>query len=65
MENIFSITEEEVINNFKKQNPTTEDYFDIICESQPEFLIKNKQFIASNDANDEIQKFIKLYILLT
>lgn len=59
MENIFSITEEEVINNFKKQNPTTEDYFDIICESQPEFLIKNKQFIASNDANDEIQKFIK------
>lgn len=54
MENIFLITEEEVVENFKKQNPTKEDYFNILCESDPEFSCKQEQSLRSSwdDCND-------------
>lgn len=61
MENIFLITEEEVVENFKKQNPTKEDYFNILCESDPEFSSKQEQSLRSSwdDCNDlkEIDRY--------
>ncbi|WP_045970791.1 hypothetical protein [Flavobacterium sp. 316] len=54
MENIFLISEEEVMDNFKKQNPTKEDYYDIICESEPEFLKKYFLSINPSMTNDDI-----------
>lgn len=40
MENIFTIDETEVIENFRKQNPTKDDYYDIVGENHPEFYLR-------------------------
>ncbi|WP_298156127.1 hypothetical protein [Flavobacterium sp.] len=48
MENFFIPDENEVIENFRKTNPTKEDYYDIISESDPEFLSKDYNSQISN-----------------
>lgn len=51
MENFFIPDENEVIENFRKSNPTPEDYYDIISESDPEFL--RKEYLIRRGSLDD------------
>lgn len=46
MENLFLIQDDQLIEEFRKTNPTKEDYADIVGEDDPEFL--RKYFLRRN-----------------
>lgn len=60
MENLFLVQEDELIQNFRSANPTKEDYYDVVCESDPEFLRKYFLSLNPNMTKEDIAMHISL-----
>ncbi|CAM3397390.1 hypothetical protein FLLO111716_08215 [Flavobacterium longum] len=60
MENLFLIQDDQLIEEFRKTNPTKEDYADIVGENDPEFL--RKYFLRLNPSmtDEDIAMHISL-----
>lgn len=54
MESIFLVQEEDLMKNFLKQNPTGEDFYDIVGENDPEFLLKSQSYLNSITENSNV-----------